>query len=126
MRHAVDETDHRSREAAYEAVCAGRDGLEHRLHVGGRRGDHLEDVGRGGLPFERLLRLVEQPHVLDGDKGLVHKCADQFDLAIRIGAGLRPHQREYAFDAAFPDHRYGEHGPISPPSGPFDGVILGI
>ncbi len=48
-----------------------RDGLEHRLHVRRRTGDHLQDVGGRGLPLQRLLGLVEQPRVLDGDHRLV-------------------------------------------------------
>ena len=57
-----------------------RDGLEHRLHVRRRTGDHLQDVGRRGLPLQRLLRLVEQPHVLDGDHGLVGEGLQQLDV----------------------------------------------
>ena len=35
-----------------DCVC---DGLEHRLHVRRRTGDHFQDIGGRGLPFQRLL-----------------------------------------------------------------------
>ncbi len=38
----------------------------------------LQDVGGGGLPLpSRLLRLVEQPHILDGDYCLIGKGLQQ-------------------------------------------------
>ena len=69
--------------AAVEQPLAGlHDGLEHRLHVGGRTADHRQDAGRGRLLLERLLRLVEQAHVLDGDHRLVGKGLEQRDLLV--------------------------------------------
>ena len=57
----------------------------------------LQDIGAAGLVSQRLgqvaglcLHLVEQPYVLDGDRCLVGKCRDQFDLLVgewaRFGA----------------------------------------
>ena len=46
----------------------------------GERGDHLEDVGGGGLPLQRLPGLVEQPRVLDRDHGLVGEGLQQLDM----------------------------------------------
>jgi hypothetical protein len=51
------------------------DGLEHRLHVGRRGADDLENPRRRRLLFERLLGLVEQARVLDRDHRLVGKGA---------------------------------------------------
>ena len=48
----------------------------------GEAGDHLQDVGRRGLPLQRLLRLVEQPHILDGDHCLVGEGLQQLDVVI--------------------------------------------
>ena len=48
----------------------------------GRTGDHLEDVGRRGLPLQRLPGLVEQPRVLDGDHGLVGEGLQQLDVMV--------------------------------------------
>ena len=44
--------------------------VEHGLHTGRRTPHDFEDLGGGGLPFQRLAGLVEQPHVLDRDHGL--------------------------------------------------------
>ena len=47
------------------------DRVEHGLHVGWRGGDDLQDVGRGGLPFQGFLGFIEQSRVFDGDRGLI-------------------------------------------------------
>src|SRR6476660_8091203 len=39
------------------------DRVEDRLYVRGGLRDDSKDPGKGGLPLEGLLRLVEQPHV---------------------------------------------------------------
>ena len=54
-----------------QALAAVEDALEHRLRVGHRPTDDLQHFGGGRLPLERFARLVEQPHVLDGDYRLV-------------------------------------------------------
>ena len=65
-------------------------GLEHRPDIGRRRGDDLQDVGASGLIGQRLrqlarlgLHLVEQPHILDRDHGLVGEGLQQIDLLAR-------------------------------------------
>ena len=65
-----------------------RDGLEHRLHIVGRAGDHLEDVGRRGLPLKCLPGLVEQPHIFDRDHRLVGEGLQQLDMMGGERAGL--------------------------------------
>ena len=61
------------------------DGVEHRLDVGRRLTDHAQNLARRRLLLQRLaylgmgrrerliflLQLLEQPHVLDRDHGLV-------------------------------------------------------
>ena len=65
MERVVLERRHRGRACSpSRRITARRDRVEHRLHVRGRAGDHLQDLGRRGLPLERLLRLVEQTHIL--------------------------------------------------------------
>ena len=54
----------------------------------GRTGDHLQDVGGGGLPLQRLPGFVEQPHILDGDHGLVGEGLQQLDVVRGERAGL--------------------------------------
>src|SRR5712691_10403909 len=69
---------------------ARRDRLEGRLDVRRRATDHLKDLARRRLLLERLgevavtsLQLVEEPHVLDGDHGLVCEGLEELDLAFR-------------------------------------------
>ena len=45
--------------------------VEDRLEIGRRAGDDAEDLARRRLLLQRLLGLVEQPHVLDRDDRLV-------------------------------------------------------
>src|SRR5262249_42092719 len=80
---AIDKAENRGGEAVDQPVRAFGNRLEHRLHVVGRTGDHLEDVGRRGLPLQRFLGLVEQTHVLDGDHGLVGEGLQQLDVVVR-------------------------------------------
>ena len=76
LQGIVRNARHHGRVAAQQQVGIVGDGIEHRLHVGGRAGDHFEDIGRRGLSLQRLLGLVEQPHVLDRDHGLVGEGAE--------------------------------------------------
>ena len=82
-----------------------RDGVEHRLHVGGRARDHAQDLAGGGLLLERLgerrgcaPRSRELARVLDGDHRLVSEGLQQRQLArgkatVRSG---RPRSRRSA------------------------------
>ena len=94
MRDIVDKAVHGRRPAIDDPVRPLRNRLEHRLHIVGRAGDHLQDIGRCGLPLQRLLRLVEQPHVLDGDHGLIGKGLQQFDVMWGKRAGGLPAYRD--------------------------------
>ena len=59
-----------------------QDGFEHRLDVAGRARDNPQDLRGRGLPLERLLRLVEQAHVLDRDHRLGGEVLEQRDLLV--------------------------------------------
>ena len=85
--------------------------LEHRLQLAGRRTDDAQHVRRRGLLFERfgelaraLLLGLEQPHVLQGDDGLVGEGGDQFDLlfgeSARSGCASAPRRRPACLHAA--------------------------
>src|SRR6185437_16011100 len=73
MNHTIDGAPDGRRMGMHQSVGARRNGIKHRLYVGGRACDHLEDVGGSGLPLKCFLGLVEQPRVLDGDHGLIGK-----------------------------------------------------
>ena len=82
--------------------CAGQSGptlgddVEHRLYVRGRFANDLQNFGRGRLPLQRFLGLVEQPHVFDGDYGLVHERFRQRDFLVAVRTGLVARQRQHA------------------------------
>ncbi len=104
--------------SADQPIGAGRDRLEHRLHVRRRAGDHLQDVGGRGLPLQRLFGFVEQPRIFDGDDGLVGKSLQQLNVVRGECTGLlarhadhsdgRPvtpqRDEEQAAEAAHPPH----------------------
>ena len=63
------------------------DGVEHGLHVRRRAADDAEHLGGSCLMLQglaqfciALLDLLEQPHVLDGDYGLIGEGFEQCDL----------------------------------------------
>src|SRR5205823_3205285 len=58
---AVNKAKHRRREAANQPFGTGCNGVEHRLRVGRRGGDYLEDVGGCGLAVWRGAELALQP-----------------------------------------------------------------
>ena len=76
------------------------DGIKHRLHVRRRAADDTEHLGRCGLMLQglaqfriALLQFFEQPHVLDGDDGLVRKGFEKRDLF--LGRTDEPPYGEY-------------------------------
>ena len=66
-----------------------RDHVEHRLRIGRRSGDDLENACSRGLTLQQLdqvvrslAQCVQQPSVLDGDDSLRGEILDQFDLFV--------------------------------------------
>ena len=84
------------------------DRVEHGLNVRGRPGDRAKDLRRGGLPLERLLRLLEQPDVLDRDDGLVREAFHQCDLLCSKGADRRAPQGDDTDRPIVLQQRHGE------------------
>ena len=94
QHHVIDPTNPRS---------ALDDGVEHRLHVRRRAADDAEHLGccrlmlQGLAQFRvALLDLFEQPHVLDGDDGLVGEGFEKSDLFF----GERTNFRAANYDCA--------------------------
>src|SRR5437870_13824840 len=63
--------------------CARRQGCEHRLNVCWRVRDHLENLTCSRQIAIARFQLLEQPHILDSDDGLVGEGLEQLDLLIR-------------------------------------------
>ncbi len=92
-----------------EARGACHHGVHHRLEVGGGAGDHAQDLTRRCLLLQRLLRLIEQPHVLDGDDRLVGEGLEQADLLIRERDRLGPSELDGADRDAFADQGHAQY-----------------
>jgi len=72
------------REVALEHPSGGHnDSFENGPRVGRGLADDAQDFGRRGLPLQRLLRLVEQPRVLNRDQRLCGEGLHQRDLLLR-------------------------------------------
>jgi len=89
---AVHDED-RAAESGTHCDRAAGDRLEDRLGVGRRAPDDAQDLARRRLLIEGLaefaiarLQLPEQPHILDGDDGLIGEGLHQRDLLV----GERP------------------------------------
>jgi hypothetical protein len=80
------------------------DGLHDRLQIGRRTRDHPQDLTRGGLLLERLFRLVEQPHVLDGDHGLSGEGVEEVDLPVGEEPGLDASHHDRSDRSAVSEH----------------------
>ena len=72
-----------------------RQRLEDRLEIERGPADDLEELAGRRLLLERVpqlavacLQLGEQPHVLDGDHGLVGECLEEHDLLVGEGPRL--------------------------------------
>jgi len=62
------------------------------------------------LLLERLLRLVEQPHILDGDHGLIGESLDQLDLLVGERLDFELVEDHHADDVVAPEHRNAKLG----------------
>ena len=103
--------EHRRQPRLAQIDGAAQDGIEHRLHVGLRPRHHAQDLRSRGLPLERLLRLVEQPHVLDRNRRLVGKRRQQHFVDRRHRPRLPPRDDDCAEDPALAHQRNAQHAP---------------
>jgi len=74
------------------------------LDIGWRPTDDTEDLPGGRLPLQCVLRLVESPHVLDGDDRLVGEGLHERDLSVRERANLVPPERQCAEQGLLPEY----------------------
>src|SRR5262249_46610591 len=88
---------------------------QYRLKVEGRSADDLEDLCGGSLLIECFsevavsgLQLLEQPHVLDRDDGLIPEGLQQRDLVVGERPGLGARHRDDAEGSPLPQHWYPE------------------
>ena len=100
------------------------DGVEDRLDVGRRARDDPQDLGRRRLLLQRLFRLVEQPHVLDGDDRLVGEGLEELDLLVGERPHLGPPDGDRPDGLGPAEQRNGEHCPET--VGPRKGTALGV
>ena len=73
--------------AGEQPLAAREDRVEHRRRVRDRAADRRQHLAGRALLVERLLGLLEQPHVLERDRRLVAEGLQQRDLPL----GERPH-----------------------------------
>ena len=71
-------------------------GVQHRLNVRRRAGDDAQDFACRGLLLQRFVEFLKQPHVLDGDYGLVGEGFKQLDLRRSEGAHLDATRAQYS------------------------------
>ena len=99
------------------------DGVEDRLHVGGRAADDAEHLGRCRLMLQRLAQFrvalaefLEQSHILDGDDGLVGEGLEKRDLIVGEGSNLQTANPNHPDWDAFAEQRH-ETRSITPLTG---------
>ena len=77
------------------------DRAERRLQVEDGATDGLEDIADGGLPFQRLLGLVEETDVLERDHRLPRERLDELHLPVAEVGRLPSSQEDRAYRPAF-------------------------
>src|SRR5204862_7155679 len=87
-----------------EPSCVADDDVEHATQIERGARDHLEHLCGGGLALERLLRLVEQAHVLDRDRRLVRERLRELDLSLGERPRLAPPHDDHAEHAPRPEY----------------------
>mmetsp|Transcript_70472 Transcript_70472/g.166163 ORF Transcript_70472/g.166163 Transcript_70472/m.166163 type:complete len:439 (-) Transcript_70472:517-1833(-) len=109
----------RRRVPVQQPAGAAGNRVQHRLNIVRRLGDDLEDLGGGGLALQRVLGLVEQPHVLDADHRLVGEGLRQRDVLGIEGLGMISLEDQHAEPDAVRSaqqrqHQRGAHARAAP------------
>jgi hypothetical protein len=107
---------HPAVDAVAQAHAALGDGVEHRLHVSLRLTDHAQDLARGRLLAQRLCQIAialsqlrEEPHILDGDDGLIGEGLQEGDLPLAERPDLGAPDGDRSDGNALPHQGYPEH-----------------
>src|SRR5262249_1234974 len=66
------------------------DHIQDGLNIRRRTGDDTKYFGRRRLLLQRLFKLIEQPHVLNGDHRLIGEGFEQLDLSLCERTDFRP------------------------------------
>src|SRR5438094_566991 len=100
-----------------DAAYPGRalaDRVQHRLDIRGRAADDAQDLGGSRLVLQRLAeggvslhKLMEQPHVLDGDHRLVRERLQQGNLIACEGVDLSAVHRDRTDRSSLAEERRG-------------------
>src|SRR5215831_16385882 len=92
------------------------DCVKHRLHVGRRAADDAEHLGRCRLMLQSLaqfrvalLEFLKQPHIFDGDDGLVSKGFEQGNLLVGEGSNFQSANRYRSNGNVFAQQRRDKH-----------------
>ena len=85
----------------------GDDAVEDAVEIEGRPADGLKDLSGRRLAIQRLLRLVEQPNVLDRDGRLIGERSQQVDLLLGECLRIAPPQGDRSDRRASPKERRG-------------------
>jgi hypothetical protein len=110
MAPIESEHERLSRLAQSDGVLGER--VENRLQIERGPTDYLEQVAGRSLPLERLLRLVEQPRVLDRDHRLVGEGLQQADLLTGEPARDAAGDGDSTDRFAVPNHGHGQQAAV--------------
>ena len=113
MDVAIEEAEDGSGEPAEQPLGAARDCFEYRHCVRRRSGNDFQDVSGGGLALQRLLRLLEQPRVLDGDDGLVGEGLQQLNVMRDECTGLGAGDADLPYRHALVHQRCEQHAAVA-------------
>ena len=119
--------------AVHEAKVRGRQlhrtldhRLEERLQIKDGAAHRSEDLCHGGLLLERLLRLVEQTDVLEGNDGLVRERLDESYLVCGEGPDLGAPKGDHPDRCALSEERDREVGAETPARCLLPGLVLRV
>src|SRR5262245_34943234 len=85
--------------------------VQHRLNIRRRTSDDTKNLTRRGLLLQCFLQLLEQPHILDGNDGLVSEGLDQLNLPLSKWLLKITPDNDAADWRSFSQQGYNQQGP---------------